>query len=109
MNTTAIIENVVAMIIFALLAKAAGHILRKVQLMPQAKKYSLGMGAIKAANLAMNGASLFVSARALRNVVESQDPITRIDMFAIAFFTVVSFQLCYAVAFGEAVRTRVPQ
>lgn len=109
MSATAIMQEVVAMIIFALLAKVAGHALRKVQLMPAAKKYSLGIGAAILANVAMNGIALFISVRALRNVLDSQEQITRVDMFAISFFTLCAFQLCYAILFGEAVRTRLPR
>lgn len=95
------------MIILALLAKVAGHIMRRFQQMPDTKKNILTIGALLAATVIMQFVALFISGRLLFEVLSGKEPLTRVDVFLISLFTLTTFQLAWALWFGEAVRSRV--
>jgi hypothetical protein len=106
MSWMSIAEQTVAMIVFVLLSKVLGHVVRKVQAMPDTKKKSLMLRAAIALPLAANCIALFFSARMLYVLIRSPDPLARVDVFLISLFTLTTFQLFWAIWFGEATRSR---
>ena len=106
MSLSSIIEQTIAMILFVALSKVAGHMLTKAQSMPATVKNSLLMRAAIAMPVVMNCIALFFSGRMLHNLLQETQPLTRIDVFLISLFTLTTFQLFWAIWFGEAVRSR---
>ena len=106
MSLTSIAEQIIAMILFVMLSKVAGQMATRYQSMPAMKKNMLIAAAAIAMPAAMNCIALFFSARALHGLINSPDPLTRIDVFLISLLTLTTFQLFWAIWFGEAVRSR---